>query len=349
MAGRPDARAGCFIWTIANHVSAHTAARRVQTVVQGVKCCLKCKGPWRLAFASPFTRARACAARVAHRVALTKPRCCSHPNILARPPAAVPMPAKSNPTMFSGVKAQYLPACNTGPPPPPPRPPPPPPSAPLPPNWHHTGPLTCQENDYFPMLPTFHIIGTSAGLLFGAAAPCAAAIARARARSGWCGVARGMLLLGGAPVLTGERCFFACCAGNVTQAKDGSINLEPINDASGVTYYNGLYHVWYARPCLPPPLWFAHLLPSPAYNNHNLPLACAPISPALRCVPELTGDSWGVLYCPQTFPRHQCCKFDRPQRPSALQLARPVCPTPAPLRRAPVDAAPASIDPTPYP
>ena len=34
--------------------------------------------------------------------------------------------------------------------------------------------------------------------------------------------------------------------GNVTQdAKSGSINLEPINDASGVTYYNGLYHVWH--------------------------------------------------------------------------------------------------------
>lgn len=55
----------------------------------------------------------------------------------------------------------------------------------------HTGPLTCQDNDMFPMLPTFHIIG------------------------------------------------------NVTQQTDGSIHLEPINDASGVTYYNGLYHIWH--------------------------------------------------------------------------------------------------------
>ena len=54
-----------------------------------------------------------------------------------------------------------------------------------------TGPLACQDNDRFPMLPTFHIIG------------------------------------------------------NVTQAADGAITLEPINDCSGVTYYKGLYHVWH--------------------------------------------------------------------------------------------------------
>eukprot|EP01045_Picozoa_sp_COSAG04_P014277 COSAG04_NODE_1058_length_8522_cov_2.908702_6_plen_58_part_00 len=33
--------------------------------------------------------------------------------------------------------------------------------------------------------------------------------------------------------------------GNVTQAADGAITLEPINDCSGVTYYKGLYHVWH--------------------------------------------------------------------------------------------------------
>lgn len=33
--------------------------------------------------------------------------------------------------------------------------------------------------------------------------------------------------------------------GNVTQAPDGSITLEPINDCSGVTYYEGLWHVWH--------------------------------------------------------------------------------------------------------
>ena len=49
------------------------------------------------------------------------------------------------------------------------------------PPYLHTGPLACQANDKFPMLPTFHIIG------------------------------------------------------NVTQATDGSITLEPINDCSGVT------------------------------------------------------------------------------------------------------------------
>ena len=59
------------------------------------------------------------------------------------------------------------------------------------PPYAHTGPLTCQDNAKFPMLPTFHIIG------------------------------------------------------NVSQSTDGSIMLEPINDASGVTYYKGLYHVWH--------------------------------------------------------------------------------------------------------
>ena len=71
-------------------------------------------------------------------------------------------------------------AANVPPPPPPPGPP-----------YVHTGPLACQDNDRFPMLPTFHIIG------------------------------------------------------NVTQAADGAITLEPINDCSGVTYYKGLYHVWH--------------------------------------------------------------------------------------------------------
>jgi len=33
--------------------------------------------------------------------------------------------------------------------------------------------------------------------------------------------------------------------GNVTQRADGSLGLEPINDASGVTFSNGIYHVWH--------------------------------------------------------------------------------------------------------
>ena len=65
------------------------------------------------------------------------------------------------------------------------------PSPPSPPYPAHTGPLTCQPNDKFPMLPTFHIIG------------------------------------------------------NVTEAANGGINLEPINDCSGVTFHNGIYHVWH--------------------------------------------------------------------------------------------------------
>ena len=33
--------------------------------------------------------------------------------------------------------------------------------------------------------------------------------------------------------------------GNVTKHADGTIKLEPINDCSGVTYSQGLYHVWH--------------------------------------------------------------------------------------------------------
>ena len=33
--------------------------------------------------------------------------------------------------------------------------------------------------------------------------------------------------------------------GNVTANADGSIGLEPINDASGITFYRGLYHLWH--------------------------------------------------------------------------------------------------------
>ena len=69
--------------------------------------------------------------------------------------------------------------------------PPPSPNPPPPPPYSHAGPLACQSNDKYPMLPTFHIIG------------------------------------------------------NVTQATDGAITLEPINDCSGVTYYKGIYHVWH--------------------------------------------------------------------------------------------------------
>jgi hypothetical protein len=33
--------------------------------------------------------------------------------------------------------------------------------------------------------------------------------------------------------------------GNVTQHDDGTLSVEPINDASGITYYGGLYHLWH--------------------------------------------------------------------------------------------------------
>jgi len=33
--------------------------------------------------------------------------------------------------------------------------------------------------------------------------------------------------------------------GNVTKSSDGSVKLEPINDCSGVTYRDGIYHVWH--------------------------------------------------------------------------------------------------------
>ena len=32
--------------------------------------------------------------------------------------------------------------------------------------------------------------------------------------------------------------------GNVTEV-NGDITLEPINDASGITFFNGLYHIWH--------------------------------------------------------------------------------------------------------
>ena len=94
-----------------------------------------------------------------------------------------PAPAKG---MVSGAKVAGSVQCTAHPHPPPP-PPPPPPGPP----YHHSGPLTCQDNAKFPMLPTFHIIG------------------------------------------------------NVSQSTDGTVKLEPINDASGVTYFKGLYHVWH--------------------------------------------------------------------------------------------------------
>ena len=31
----------------------------------------------------------------------------------------------------------------------------------------------------------------------------------------------------------------------MTKNSDGSIKLEPINDCSGVTYAQGIYHVWH--------------------------------------------------------------------------------------------------------
>eukprot|EP01047_Picozoa_sp_COSAG01_P051462 COSAG01_NODE_5314_length_4341_cov_8.060820_1_plen_418_part_00 len=33
--------------------------------------------------------------------------------------------------------------------------------------------------------------------------------------------------------------------GNITKNADNSLKLEPINDCSGVTYYEGIYHIWH--------------------------------------------------------------------------------------------------------
>ena len=33
--------------------------------------------------------------------------------------------------------------------------------------------------------------------------------------------------------------------GNVTKNADNSIKLEPINDCSGITWYEGIWHVWH--------------------------------------------------------------------------------------------------------
>ena len=33
--------------------------------------------------------------------------------------------------------------------------------------------------------------------------------------------------------------------GNVSALEGGNLSVEAINDASGVTYYNGIYHVWH--------------------------------------------------------------------------------------------------------
>ena len=35
------------------------------------------------------------------------------------------------------------------------------------------------------------------------------------------------------------------------QNADASIKLEPINDCSGVTFYEGIWHIWHAA-CPPP-------------------------------------------------------------------------------------------------
>ena len=69
--------------------------------------------------------------------------------------------------------------------------------------------------------------------------------------------------------------------------QDGSIKLEPINDCSGVHYYEGLYHVWHQccqnhfdhiisevlRALLKPSLgaWW----PSPCYTGRTLSIGSA--------------------------------------------------------------------------
>merc|ERR1719437_192154 len=62
--------------------------------------------------------------------------------------------------------------------------------------------------------------------------------------------------------------------GNVTQHADGSINLEAINDCSGVTYYKGLYHVWH-RCCQN---HFDHAISNDLIHWQRLPPPIAPFS-----------------------------------------------------------------------
>ena len=63
--------------------------------------------------------------------------------------------------------------------------------------------------------------------------------------------------------------------GNVTKNSDGSIKLEPINDCSGVTYAQGIYHVWH-QCCQNH--WFAQCLPL----RRRLQPDCSRTCPAVR-------------------------------------------------------------------
>ena len=83
-------------------------------------------------------------------------------------------------------------------------------------------PLACQPNAEFPMLC---VPRARAAQFFSAVSPdsptdCSAL--RSSARS---------------PIFH--------LIGNVTKDSTGSIKLEPINDASGVTYKDGIYHAWH--------------------------------------------------------------------------------------------------------
>ena len=65
--------------------------------------------------------------------------------------------------------------------------------------------------------------------------------------------------------------------GNVTKAPTGSIKLEPINDCSGVTYYEGIYHAWhqcckFGRPPRPAALVFFSPGPAARVRASALPL-----------------------------------------------------------------------------
>lgn len=71
--------------------------------------------------------------------------------------------------------------------------------------------------------------------------------------------------------------------GNVTKAPTGSIKLEPINDCSGVTYYEGIYHAWHQCckfECPPRPAALVFCSPRPAAR------ACVAAAPALIVITQ---------------------------------------------------------------
>lgn len=105
-------------------------------------------------------------------------------------------------------------------------------------------PLACQPNEEFPMLCVCHAtccLHPRKEPPMHACAVCLSAPGAIRLTAGW------------------RRCRPTYhLIGNVTKSSDGSIKLEPINDASGVTYKDGIYHAWH-QCCQNH--WFAQCLP----------------------------------------------------------------------------------------